>query len=126
MLIAAMEPGEFDSDEERAHQFLMHNGVVLKSNGKEANTAAHIPNTWILLDNQSTIDLCLPKQESVNKYTPGQWAHGHTLQRRSNQHKYGWGSERVWNSVVSSTMNCEHSLPLPRACPWLSGDIRCY
>jgi hypothetical protein len=57
MLMAAIENGEFDSDEKRAHQFLMHNGVVLQSNGKEVNTAAHIPNTWILLDNQSTIDV---------------------------------------------------------------------
>jgi Reverse transcriptase (RNA-dependent DNA polymerase)/Zinc knuckle len=50
MLMAAIESGEFDKDVEH-FQFHQHDFAL------QLDTAAHVPKTWILLDNQSTVDV---------------------------------------------------------------------
>jgi hypothetical protein len=54
MLMAGIESGEFDDDELRAFQFLQaEESEVLASR----QGGRRIPDTWILLDNQSTVDV---------------------------------------------------------------------
>ena len=53
LLLSGVAEGEFDDDITNGFQFLTHtNETVFQSNG-----GAAVPNTWILLDNQSTVDV---------------------------------------------------------------------
>jgi hypothetical protein len=66
MLMAAVESGEFDYDEKRAFQLLTHSEVVLQSDGIKNGSNASIPSSWILLDNQSTVDVFQNKDLLTN------------------------------------------------------------
>ena len=87
--------GDDSSDDNQHYQFLQYEaGTTL-----QVATHAHIPKTWILLDNQSTInvfqndDLLENICEKSNQY-------GHTLQCRSQHDQSDWRPTRVWNSMV--------------------------
>jgi hypothetical protein len=54
MLMSGIEDGEFDEDERRAFQFFQSGRAEMLANREPDK---RIPDTWILLDNQSTVDV---------------------------------------------------------------------
>jgi hypothetical protein len=57
MLMAGVENGEFDQDEETSWQFLVTTGVEDKQVLFHQQQHGKIPDSWILLDNQSTVNV---------------------------------------------------------------------
>jgi hypothetical protein len=106
-LMAGVADGEFEDDE---FEFTFHQGANRRSVLLNQPSSA-VPKDWILLDNQSTVDVFL-QRPTVEEHPEGRLLHGYPLQCRGDEHEPRRRPARIRGGMVPLQWYREH----PVAC----------
>jgi hypothetical protein len=105
LFMSGVDVDAFDNDDAVYFAFLQR-GVVCKTNGE-----AQVPHTWILLDNQATIDVFCNKNFLHNIRTSKKQMDMHCNAGVTNTNLIGNLATRVWHCLVPPSRHCQYLVP---------------